>query len=134
MTSNHMRTSWAFLSALCTAVAGCGDLYVMNEMVETTDGKREAAGAGCSVAFSRGGPTLGGGLADAERDFEFVAQERDGKYEVTYTSQGMLLARRAYSERFLLSGKRDTFEVTTVSGRSFELTYWGGDECEAPRD
>jgi hypothetical protein len=71
-----------------------------------------------------------GGTAD--RDLQIERDTTDDALIVDVSSQGRLLEHREYSERRLRSGKRDQFTITTNAGRTYQLAYWGSDECELP--
>ena len=122
--------------ACCLASAGCSDgVYVMFERYEVKDDERVPAGAGCMLVIDRGlgggrSQSSGGGTADPAGDFGITERTRDDAFLVVVSSGGTELERRAYGEKFLSSGKRDEFSVTTQAGRHFELAYWGGDECD----
>jgi hypothetical protein len=136
----------ACVSALLLAAlsAGCADsVYVMSETVEIKDGERVPAGAnGCMLAIPHGlganGTSISGGSGltapgpgGEKNDFSVSQQVQNGAFLIVVSSEEEELARRRYTEKQLLSGKHDQFTVTTHGGRVFELTYWGGDTCEA---
>jgi hypothetical protein len=122
----------ALLIALC---AGCDsdDIYVMFERFEIVGDERKPSGGGCMIAISDG--PLGGGSVGAEGgsfDGDLMVSESGGgdSFVVVVKSQGEELERREYGKEELLSGERDTFTVTTLEGRVYEFSYWGGDECD----
>jgi hypothetical protein len=116
--------------------AGCAgdDLYAMFERFEIKDGGvREPAGGGCVLVVEggrRGTAGIGGGTVDPRADFRISEQTRGDTLVVVVHSGSMELARRSYGEKFLSSGERDEFSVTTQAGRQFDLAYWGGPECD----
>jgi hypothetical protein len=129
------------LAALCV---GCADnVYVMSQTVEITDGERvPAGGVGCILVMSHGlgddGASISSqsgliatGPGGEKSDFSISERSQDDAFLIVVSSEEEELARRTYTEKQLLSGKHDQFTVTTHGGRTFELTYWGGDTCEA---
>jgi hypothetical protein len=108
----------------------------MFERYELVDDKRIPAGSGCMIvidhSFGSGSTSNASGLAGPESDLVVNEHRIGNAFVVEVSSGGELLAQRSYSEKTLLSGKRDQFTVTTHAGREFEFTYWGGDACEPP--
>jgi hypothetical protein len=127
------RTLFSWL-ALAAALAGCGDPVYANQTIsELVDGERSSAGGVCTPigdGRSGGGGIVSGG--DAEGDLHYQHTIESDSLIVDISSQGRLLEHREYSEARLRAGKRDQFIVETVAGRSYEVTYWGSDDCELP--
>ena len=121
------------VAALSTTLGACGDggTYIMTERYELVDDERVYAGGGCALAFARDGSLSGGG-GSSDGDFSHSQTRVGSAYVIVISSQGQELARREYSQKELLTGERDEFSVTTLGGRTYELSYWGGTECEAP--
>jgi len=132
-----------WLPGVCLLVAlvgngGCGrgDLYLMSERHELQeDGTRVFSGGGCMLAIERGfgasDSTSSGGGGTVDGDFvEQHESDADG-FHVVLRSGDIELARRDYGVQFLASGAVDRFQVTTQAGKSYELAYWGGDDCDA---
>jgi len=118
---------------LCTLSVGCGDeLYAMSELYEIDGGTRQHALSSCTPLGERGStPSAQGGPAGS-RDLVVKHDIVGDSLLVVVTSDDDELARRKYGEKQLASGERDEFTVTTHAGRTYELTYWGGRECEPP--
>jgi hypothetical protein len=123
--------AWAMLGMFSV---GCADnnVYVMFERYEIDGDERTYAGGGCMIAISHG---LGGGTVSSgggSVDGDLAVSEHGGgdAFVVVVSSQGEELERREYDEKTLLTGERDQFTVTTQAGRQYELTYWGGHECD----
>jgi hypothetical protein len=121
--------------AVSGACAGCADdLYVMSEHYEVLDdGELKLAGGGCMLALEggvRGGGSGGSEQSDITRDFLVAEHMRADTFVVIIKSKSDELARRSYDGKFLATGERDEFSVTTLAGKHYELAYWGGHECD----
>ncbi len=127
-----MRTLFSWL-ALTATVAGCGDPVYANQTIsEIVDGERSSPGGICTPigdGHSDVSITSGG---DAEGDIHYEHTIESDALIVDISSQGRVLEHREYSEVQLRAGKRDQFIVETAAGRSYEVTYWGSDDCEIP--
>lgn len=133
-----MARARTLVGTLClyAALSGCGsnDVYVMFERFELKDDERVPAGAGCEIAIPHGlgSPKVSSqsGTASPAGDFAVSEQQDGDAFLVVVSSNSEEIERRRYSEKRLLSGKHDTFMVTTHAGHTYELSYWGGHDCD----
>jgi hypothetical protein len=115
---------------LAAAIAGCQDpVYANHEYVELDGDKRSSGGGVCIPVGDWRSGEGGGSIGDAQGDIRFDHALEDDTLIVDVSSQGRQLEHREYSEKRLRSGERDQFTVETAAGRSYEITYWGSDDC-----
>jgi hypothetical protein len=120
--------------------AGCGDenVIVMFEWYELIENERVFYHGGCDTGIEDegilGDDTSSSVFSDGDSGLEVHGKASSKHYTVDVSAEGTALERREYSKSELLSGNKDRFEVETRSGRRYEFTYWGGRECDDPRD
>ena len=128
------RIAMGALAALCAVGAGCGDHGVWYTALhgEIVNGEAKGDSGICGIAFGGrfGEENISGSGGSGDRDFYYTHTREGDSLVVVIKSQAKELARREYSEEQLRSGERDQFTVTTLMGRMYQLTYWGGSECE----
>lgn len=124
------KSAWTGLLP-CTLGIGCGkELYVMGEAYEVDGETRKHALSSCTPIGDQT-PTPAGRGGSADRDLIIKQRVYDDSFQVVVSSDYEELARRKYGEKQLESGGRDEFTITTHAGRTYELAYWGGRECES---
>jgi hypothetical protein len=126
-----MRQFVAFI--LIAAPLSCGSAewepYPVNERIlRQTPDELVLEGGGCM--FYRAGVPAGTSSGIAP-DFT-VSQEFDGsRLMVRATNGDDALFQKQYDRTFLLSGQTDVSSVSTPSGNSYQLRYWGSTVCRS---
>lgn len=132
---NHMRKPLGVWLVLCAALAGCQDPVYANQAIFEIDGdERTPQGGLCIPVGDWRAPTISASGGRADRDLTYDHFNEDDTLVVDIRSQERLLEHREYSEKQLRAGKRDTFTVTTLAGRTIEVNYWGSDDCELTQE
>jgi hypothetical protein len=138
-----MTTIASAASLACALLSGCtGDLYIVFEKAELRGDERMSHGGGCVLVMERAGlfssgtssssGGSGGSSGSTDGDLTVEEGEQHERYVVVVRSFGQELEHRSYGRDFLTSHKVDTFQVTTASGKRFEFSYRGSDECDPP--
>lgn len=133
-----MRTMKQFLALILVAMPlACdnsepSETYPVNERIlREMPGELVLVAGGC-VVYEPGQPA-GTSTGDANSSPDLtVQQEFDGtRLLVVASSGGDLLFQKQYGRSFLLSGQLDISSVSTPSGNSYQLRYWGSTECHS---
>lgn len=133
-----METMKPFLGCILAVMplacgsAGAPEEYPVNErLLREMPDRPVLVGGGCLVYHAGLPAGTSTGSAGPSPDF-IVEQKFDGTRLLVLASSGdTVLFQRQYERTFLLSGQTDIATVSTPSGSSYQLRYWGSTECQS---
>ena len=128
--TNYFKRFGALISFACV-LTGCNGQYLMEDIEVKLDGEWRLIGGGCMAIESgraRGGSLAGNGSEEAGDSFDIEMESHGGKATVKISTASESIDLE-FDGKFMHSGEREIYEITTEAGREYRMTYWGESDC-----